>query len=150
MFVMADTTCMTASAIEPLILAETAAVARRWATKPRVAFLSYSTVGNPLGQQSGTRCRRSRDPRDETRVDFGISRAGWRARRGVKPQCREELSILPPLWPSGRCRCLPGRNRQNLSAKLLRELGGDSVMAWMLVGSGEAGTGGGDDGVERQ
>ena len=109
----------------------TAAVARRMGHEPRVAFLSYSTFGNPPGNWL-----------EPLRDAVGILEE-----RGVGFEFEGEMAPDVALNPkvmasypfsrlSGPANVLimPGLQSANLSAKLLRELGGDSVIGPMLIG----------------
>ncbi|MFO1259725.1 MAG: NADP-dependent malic enzyme [Sphingomonadaceae bacterium] len=130
---MADTTVHERpSAIELADIAEgTAAVARRMGHEPRVAFLSYSTFGNPWGNWLEN-LREAVAILDERGVDFeyeGEMAPDVALNRNVMknyPFCR--------LSGPANCLIMPGLQSANLSAKLLRELGGDSVIGPMLVG----------------
>ncbi len=130
---MADTTVNERpTASELADIAEgTAAVARRMGHEPRVAFLSYSTFGNPEGTWLAN-----------LREAVAILEA-----RGVGFEFEGEMAPDVALNPkvmasypfsrlSGPANVLimPGLQSANLSAKLLRELGGDSVIGPMLIG----------------
>jgi len=130
---MADTTVneRPSSACLADIAEGTAAVARRMGHEPRVAFLSYSTFGNPEGNWL-----------ENIREAVAILDA-----RGVSFEFEGEMSPDVALNPkvmanypfcrlSGPANVLimPGLQSANLSAKLLRELGGDHVIGPMLVG----------------
>jgi malate dehydrogenase (oxaloacetate-decarboxylating)(NADP+) len=130
---MADTTVNERpSAIDLADIAEqTAAVARRMGHEPRVAFLSYSTFGNP----SGSWLANIRDA------------VALLDQRGVSFEYEGEMApdvalnaALMKNYPFSRLSgpanvlVMPGLQSANLSAKLLRELGGDSVIGPMLVG----------------
>ena len=130
---MADTTVNERpSALQLADIAErTAAVARKMGHEPRVAFLSYSTFGNPSGNWL-----------DSIREAVAILDA-----RGVSFEYEGEMAPdvalneklqknYPFMRLSGPANVLvmPGLQSANLSAKLLRELGGDSVIGPMLVG----------------
>jgi malate dehydrogenase (oxaloacetate-decarboxylating)(NADP+) len=129
---MADTTVIERPTAEQLadIAEQTAAVARRMGQEPRVAFLSYSTFGNPAGDWLG-------NIREAVAVLDG---------RGVEFEYEGEMAADVALNPamakyypfsrlSGPANVLvmPGLQSANLSAKLLKELGGDSVIGPMLV-----------------
>ena len=130
---MADTTVNerpTATELADIAIA-TAAVARRMGHEPRVAFLSYSTFGNPPGNWL-----------EPLRDAVGILEE-----RGVGFEFEGEMAPDVALNPkvmasypfsrlSGPANVLimPGLQSANLSAKLLRELGGDSVIGPMLIG----------------
>ncbi len=130
---MADTTVNERpTALQLADIAEqTAAVARKMGHEPRVAFLSYSTFGNPSGNWL-----------DSIRAAVAILDS-----RGVSFEYEGEMAPDVALNPklqanypfmrlSGPANVLvmPGLQSANLSAKLLRELGGDSVIGPMLVG----------------
>jgi malate dehydrogenase (oxaloacetate-decarboxylating)(NADP+) len=130
---MADTTVNERpSSVELADIAEqTAAVARRMGHEPRVAFLSYSTFGNPPGNWL-----------EPIREAVAILDA-----RGVSFEYEGEMAPdvalnakLAKNYPFSRLSgpanvlVMPGLQSANLSAKLLRELGGDSVIGPMLVG----------------
>ena len=130
---IADTTVNERPTAEELahIAEKTAAVARRMGHVPRVAFLSFSTFGNP----HGTWLNNIRDAvalLDARRPDFEYE--------GDMPP---DVALNPALmknYPfcrlSGPANVLvmPGLQSANLSAKLLRELGGDQVIGPMLIG----------------
>ena len=130
---MADTTVNERpSASELADIAErTAAVARRMGHEPRVAFLSYSTFGNPPGAY----------------LDNIRDAVALLDQRGVSFEYEGEMApdvALNPIvmanYPFSRLSgpanvlVMPGLQSANLSAKLLRELGGDDVIGPMLVG----------------
>ncbi|RJF93596.1 NADP-dependent malic enzyme [Sphingomonas cavernae] len=130
---MADTTVNERPSAEELadIAEGTAAVARRMGHEPRVAFLSYSTFGNPEGTWL-----------ENLRAAVSILDA-----RGVSFEYEGEMAPDVALnakvmanYPFSRLSgpanvlIMPGLQSANLSAKLLRELGGDSVIGPMLVG----------------
>ncbi|MFA5988421.1 MAG: NADP-dependent malic enzyme [Sphingomonas sp.] len=130
---MADTTVNERPNAEVLadIAEQTAQVARRMGHEPRVAFLSYSTFGNPSGNWL-----------ENIRAAVGVL-----DKRGVSFEYEGEMAPDVALNPrqlanypfarlSGPANVLvlPGLQSANISAKLLRELGGDAVIGPMLVG----------------
>lgn len=130
---MADTTVHERPSAEELahIAKNTAAVAKRMGHEPRVAFLSYSTFGNPPGNWLGP-IREAVALLDDAGVSFEY-----------EGEMAPDVALNPVLmknYPfcrlSGPANVLimPGLQSANLSAKLLRELGGDSVIGPMLVG----------------
>ncbi|MCC7394854.1 MAG: NADP-dependent malic enzyme [Sphingomonadaceae bacterium] len=130
---MADTTVNERPSAEQLaeIAVETAAVARRMGHEPRVAFLSYSTFGNPPGNWLEP-IRDAVAILDERGVNFEYEGE-------MTPDVALNMNMLakyPFARLSGPANILvmPGLQSANLSAKLLRELGGDSVIGPMLVG----------------
>jgi malate dehydrogenase (oxaloacetate-decarboxylating)(NADP+) len=130
---MADTTVNERPSAQELahIALGTATVARRMGHEPRVAFLSYSTFGNP----SGTWLEGIREAvhiLDEMGVDFEY-----------EGEMAPDVALNPTVmknYPFSRLSgpanvlVMPGLQSANLSAKLLRELGGDSVIGPMLIG----------------
>jgi malate dehydrogenase (oxaloacetate-decarboxylating)(NADP+) len=109
----------------------TAAVARAMGHEPRVAFLSYSTFGNPSGNWLDT-LREAVSVLDARGVAFEY-----------EGEMAPDVALNPKVmasYPFSRLSgpanvlIMPGLQSANLSAKLLRELGGDSVIGPMLVG----------------
>ena len=130
---MADTTVNERPSASELadIAEQTAAVARRMGHEPRVAFLSYSTFGNPSGNWLGP-IRDAVEILDSRGVSFEY-----------EGEMAPDVALNPKLmvnYPFSRLSgpanvlVMPGLQSANLSAKLLRELGGDSVIGPMLVG----------------
>jgi len=130
---MTDTTVNERPKAEDLatIATETAAVARRLGHEPRVAFLSYSTFGNPAGKWL-----------ENIREAVSILDA-----RGANFEYEGEMApdaALNPTvmknYPFSRLSApanvlvMPGLQSANLSAKLLRELGGNATIGPMLIG----------------
>ncbi|VWX55871.1 NADP-dependent malic enzyme [Sphingorhabdus sp. 109] len=130
---MADTTVNERPSAHELadIAEQTAAVARQMGHEPRVAFLSYSTFGNPEGRWLEN-LREAVALLDQRRVNFEY-----------EGEMAPDVALNPKLmgnYPFSRLSqpanvlVMPGLQSANLSAKLLRELGGDSVIGPMLVG----------------
>ena len=130
---MADTTVHERPSAPELadIAEQTAAVARRMGHEPRVAFLSYSTFGNPPGNWLGP-IRDAVEILDARGVSFEY-----------EGEMAPDVALNPRLaasYPFSRLSgpanvlVMPGLQSANLSAKLLRELGGDTVIGPMLVG----------------
>lgn len=114
------------------IAKETAAVARRMGHEPRVAFLSYSTFGNPPGQWLG-KIR-------EAVAILDAEEPGFEYEGEMAPDAALNPKVMG-LYPFSRLSgpanvlIMPGLQSANLSAKLLRELGGDTVIGPILIGS---------------
>ena len=110
----------------------TAAVAKRMGYEPRVAFMSYSTFGNPGGNfLSNIRdAVKILDTRDD--IDFEYE--------GEMPPDAAMNPTVMKNYPFSRLSApanvlvMPGLQSANLSAKLLRELKAGSVIGPMLVG----------------
>ncbi|RKF20606.1 NADP-dependent malic enzyme [Altericroceibacterium spongiae] len=130
---LADTTINERPTAEELahIAKETAAVARRLGHEPRVAFLSYSTFGNPAGRwlenlRGAVHILDQEKPNFEYEGEMGPDAA-------LNP-------VIMANYPFSRLSApanvliMPGLQSANLSSKLLRELGGNSVIGPMLIG----------------
>jgi len=114
------------------IAIQTAAVARRMGHEPRVAFLSYSTFGNPEGSfldriRDGVR---ELDKRND--IDFEYE--------GEMPPDVALNPAMHKIYPFSRLTgpanvlVMPGLQTANISAKLLKELGGEAMIGPLLVG----------------
>ena len=130
---MADTTVNERPSSTELadIAIGTAAVARRMGHEPRVAFLSYSTFGNPSGNWLA--------PLREAVAILEARGVGFEFEGEMAPDVALNARVManyPFSRLSGPANVLimPGLQSANLSAKLLRELGGDSVIGPMLIG----------------
>jgi malate dehydrogenase (oxaloacetate-decarboxylating)(NADP+) len=110
---------------------ETAEVARRMGHTPRVAFLSYSNFGNPKGEWLDN-IREAVEVLDARGVGFEYE-GEMAPDVALNPQ---QLANYPFARLSGPANVLimPGLQSAHISAKLLRELGGDSVIGPMLIG----------------
>jgi len=113
------------------IAEQTAQVARRMGHEPRVAFLSYSNFGNPKGAFL-------ENIREAVKVLDG-RQVGFEYEGEMTPDVAlnpRQLANYPFARLSGPANILimPGLQSAHISAKLLRELGGDSVIGPMLVG----------------
>jgi malate dehydrogenase (oxaloacetate-decarboxylating)(NADP+) len=130
---LADTTINERPSAEELadIAEGTAAVARRMGHEPRVAFLSYSTFGNPEGKWLEN-LREAVCVLDRRKVSFEYE-GEMAPDVALNPR---QLANYPFARLSGPANVLimPGLQSANISAKLLRELGGDAVIGPMLVG----------------
>jgi len=130
---MADTTINERPSAHELadIAEHTALVARRMGHEPRVAFLSYSNFGNPEGRWLEN-LRGAVQVLDERKVGFEYE-GEMAPDVALNPK---QLANYPFARLSGPANVLimPGLQSANISAKLLRELGGDSVIGPMLVG----------------
>jgi malate dehydrogenase (oxaloacetate-decarboxylating)(NADP+) len=130
---LADTTINERPDAEELavIATETAAVARRLGHEPRVAFLSYSTFGNPSG--------RWLDPIREAVHILDQRQPGFEYDGDMAPDAALNPKIMQ-LYPFCRLTApanvliMPGLQSANISAKLLREIGGTTTIGPMLLG----------------
>jgi malate dehydrogenase (oxaloacetate-decarboxylating)(NADP+) len=110
---------------------QTAQVARRMGHEPRVAMLSYSTFGNPKGAWVD-------NIRDAVSVLDGRN-VGFEYEGEMPPDVAlnpKQMKNYPFARLSGPANILimPGLQSAHISAKLLRELGGDNVIGPMLIG----------------
>ena len=130
---MADTTVNERPSPELLadIAEQTAAVARRMGHEPRVAFLSYSTFGNPPGNWLEN-IRDAVGLLDSRGVSFEYE-GEMAPDVALNPKLMKSYSFSRLSQPANVL-VMPGLQSANLSAKLLRELGGDHVIGPMLVG----------------
>jgi len=130
---IADTTVNERPSGEELadIAERAAAVARRMGHEPRVAFLSYSTFGNPQGHWIDN-IRAGVAALDKRQVGFEYE-GEMAPDVALNPR---QLANYPFARLSGPANILvmPGLQSANISAKLLRELGGDDMIGPMLVG----------------
>ena len=132
---LADTTINERPNSEELahIAKETAAVARRMGHEPRVAFLSYSTFGNPSGQWLG-------NIRDAVALLDADETVNFEYEGEMAPDAALNPKVMA-LYPFSRLSgpanvlIMPGLQSANLSAKLLRELSGDATIGPLMIGS---------------
>ncbi|AXB75288.1 NADP-dependent malic enzyme [Novosphingobium sp. P6W] len=130
---MADTTINERPSAEELavIATETAAVARKLGHEPRVAFLSYSTFGNPAGKWLDA-TRGAIHILDQQQPDFEYEGE-------LAPDAALNPKVMA-LYPFSRLTApanvliMPGLQSANISAKLLREIGGTTSIGPMLLG----------------
>ncbi|MDG2004924.1 MAG: NADP-dependent malic enzyme [Novosphingobium sp.] len=130
---LADTTINERPSSEDLavIATETAAVARRLGHEPRVAFLSFSTFGNPSGRwldniRNAVQILDDSDPGFEYDGDMAPDAA-------LNPNIQKNYPFCRLTGPANVL-VMPGLQSGNISAKLLRELGGQATIGPMLIG----------------
>ena len=112
------------------IAEQTAVVAKRMGHSPRVAFLSFSTFGNPHGRWVND-IRAAVGELDQRGVGFEYEGE-------MAPDVALNFSLkknFPFSRLSGPANVLvmPGLQAANISAKLLRELGGERMIGPMLI-----------------
>ncbi len=130
---LADTTINERPSAEDLayIAKETAAVARRLGHEPRVAFLSFSTFGNPSGKWL--------DPIRAAVAILDSENPGFEYEGEMAPDAALNPKVMAN-YPFSRLSqpanvlIMPGLQSANVSAKLLRELGGNATIGPMLIG----------------
>ncbi|MDE2619796.1 MAG: NADP-dependent malic enzyme [Sphingomonadales bacterium] len=130
---LADTTVNERPSAQDLahIAVETAAVARRMGHDPRVAFLSFSTFGNPMGKWV--------EPIRDAVAILDAMDPGFEYEGELAPDAALNPKVManyPFSRLSGPANVLimPGLQSANISAKLLRELAGNAVIGPMLIG----------------
>jgi len=110
----------------------TAAVARRLGHEPRLAFVSYSTYGNPSGKWL-------ENIREAVTILDAEGDVGFEYDGEMAPDAALNPSVMKS-YPFSRLTgpanvlVMPGLQSANISAKLLRELGGTTVIGPMLIG----------------
>jgi malate dehydrogenase (oxaloacetate-decarboxylating)(NADP+) len=121
------------SAAELAAIAErSAAFARRMGQEPRVAFASYTTFGNPPGAHIGA-LREAVALLDSRQTDFEYEGE-------MSPDVALNHEMQRRFYPFSRLTgpanilIMPGLQSANLSAKLLRAVGGENVLGPYLVG----------------
>jgi malate dehydrogenase (oxaloacetate-decarboxylating)(NADP+) len=113
------------------IAEQSADVARRMGHEPRVAFLSYSNFGNPPGTIVEN-LRHAVHLLDERRVTFeyeGEVSADVALNRDMK-----RVYPFSRLTGPANVLVMPGLHAANISAKLLKEIGGGRVIGPLLIG----------------
>jgi malate dehydrogenase (oxaloacetate-decarboxylating)(NADP+) len=114
------------------IAMRSSAFARRMGLEPRVAFTSYTTFGNPPGMHI-------EELREAVQM-LGTFKADFEFEGEMAPDVALNYEMQKRFYPftrlSGPANILvmPGLQSASLSAKLLRELGGESVLGPYLLG----------------
>ena len=114
------------------IAMRSSAFARRMGLEPRVAFTSYTTFGNPPGMHI-------EELREAVQM-LGTFKADFEFEGEMAPDVALNYDMQKRYYPftrlSGPANILvmPGLQSASLSAKLLRELGGESVLGPYLLG----------------
>jgi len=129
---IADTTVTERPTAEQLadIAEGTVAVARKLGQDPRVAFLSYSNFGNPPGSYLAA-LRDAVRLLDERRVSFE-----YEGEMSPDVALNKRMKANYPfsrLSGPANVLIMPGLQSANISAKLLRELGGGKMIGPLLV-----------------
>ena len=106
--------------------------ARRMGLEPRVAFISYTTFGNPPGVHI-------EELRGAVKLLDGIH-CDFEYEGEMGPDVALNFGMQQRFYPFSRLTgpanilVMPGLQSANLSAKLLRELGGESVLGPYILG----------------
>jgi malate dehydrogenase (oxaloacetate-decarboxylating)(NADP+) len=131
---IADTAVTERPSAEQLaaIAFRSSAFARRMGLEPRIAFISYTTFGNPPGMHI-EELRGAVRILDSIHCDFEYEGE-------MGPDVALNYDMQQRYYPFSRLTgpanilVMPGLQSANLSAKLLRELGGESVLGPYLLG----------------
>ena len=136
---LADTTVNERPSAEDLavIATETAAVARRLGHQPRVAFLSYSNFGNPAGKwleniRGAVAILDAKGAASGNGVGFEYD-GDMSPDVALNPTVMKHYPFMRLSAPANVL-VMPGLQSANISAKLLRELGGNATIGPMLIG----------------
>jgi malate dehydrogenase (oxaloacetate-decarboxylating)(NADP+) len=114
------------------ITVQTAAKARQLGHEPRVALLSFSNFGNPL-REKAERIREAVAVLDRRKVDFEYDGE-------MQANVALDFNLLRQLYPFSRLSgpanilIMPALHSANISAALLQQLAGGSVIGPVLVG----------------
>ena len=114
------------------IAIRSAAFARRMGQDPRVAFVSYTTFGNPPGRHIAE-LRGAVQLLDSLQTDFEYEGE-------MGPDVALSYDMQRKYYPFSRLSgpanilILPGLQSANISAKLIKSLGGESVLGPYLLG----------------
>jgi len=113
------------------IAVEAAGAARSFGIEPRVALLAYSTFGQPRGERSDD-VRTAVRMLDEMGVDFEYD-GDMAADVALNP---ELMSLYPfcRLSDTANVLIMPAFHAASISTKMLRELGGATIIGPILVG----------------
>jgi len=114
------------------IAMRSASFARRMGLEPRIAFISYTTFGNPPGVHI-------EELRGAVKLLDGIN-TDFEYEGEMGPDVALNYDMQRRYYPFGRLTgpanvlVMPGLQSANLSAKLLKALGGESMMGPFIVG----------------
>ena len=106
-------------------------MARRMGYEPRVAFLAYSTFGQPRGERS-ERVREAVAILDQRRVDFEYD--GEMAADVALNAQRMEQYPFCRLSGTANVLVMPAIHSASISTRMLEEIGGTTVIGPLLVG----------------
>ncbi len=113
------------------IAQEAAGVARRFGYEPRVAFLSYSTFGYPLGERAKY-VREAVSVLDKRNVDFEYD-----GEMAADVALSRDAMVLYPfcrLTAPANVLVMPAAHSASISTKMLQHLGGVTVVGPLLTG----------------
>ena len=113
------------------IAIQAAAAVRRMGRSPRVAFLSYSTFGDPPGDR-GEMIREAIRILDQRGVDFEYE-GEMPAELALDPEARSAYPFMR-LSKDANVLVMPGIHSASISTRLVQALGGATVIGPLLVG----------------
>jgi malate dehydrogenase (oxaloacetate-decarboxylating)(NADP+) len=113
------------------IAIQAAATVKKLGRTPRVAFLSYSTFGNPPGDRS-EQVREAIRILDQIGVDFEYE-GEMPAELALDPEARAAYPFMR-LTGDANVLVMPGIHSASISARLVQALGGATVIGPLLVG----------------
>jgi malate dehydrogenase (oxaloacetate-decarboxylating)(NADP+) len=113
------------------IAIEAARSVRKLGYKPRVAFMSYSTFGNPMGERS-IKVRDAVDMLDQMDVDFEYE-GEMPPELALDPELRANYPFMR-LTDSANILVMPAIHSASISTKLVQALGGATVVGPILLG----------------
>ena len=114
------------------IALRSAGFARRMGMEPRVAFISYTTFGNPPGMHI-EELRGAVKMLDGINVDFEYE-GEMGPDVALNRDMQERFYPFSRLSGPANILIMPGLQSASLSAKLLRELGGESILGPYILG----------------
>jgi malate dehydrogenase (oxaloacetate-decarboxylating)(NADP+) len=114
------------------IAEQSAAQARAMGHEPRVALLSFSNFGNPK-REKAERIRQAINVLDQRPVDFEYD-GEMQANVALDYALMQELYPFCRLSGPANVLIMPALHSANISAKLLQQIGGGSVIGPLLIG----------------
>ena len=114
------------------IAEQSAAQARAMGHEPRVALLSFSNFGNPR-REKAERIRQAIGVLDQRPVDFEYD-GEMQANVALDYALMQELYPFCRLSGPANVLIMPALHSANISAKLLQQIGGGSVIGPLLIG----------------
>ncbi|NKB55433.1 MAG: NADP-dependent malic enzyme [Alphaproteobacteria bacterium] len=114
------------------IAVQSAAYARHFGHEPRVALLSYSNFGQPM-TENAQRIRDAVKILDTRKVDFPYD-GEMAADTALNPELRTQHYPFSRLSGPANVLVMPALHSASIAAKLLKEIGGGSVLGPMLLG----------------
>ncbi|WP_369058139.1 NADP-dependent malic enzyme [Caulobacter sp. 73W] len=113
------------------IACEAARDVRKLGFTPRVAFMSYSTFGNPMGTRSD-KVRKAVEILDSMKVDFEYE-GEMPPELALDPSLRANYPFMR-LTDSANILIMPAIHAASISTKLVQSLGGATVIGPVLLG----------------